>query len=566
MVAQFGGQRGRASQRFAEYFRELRAAFLERDDVLTQIALALLSREHVLLLGPPGTAKSQLARAVLGRILDATTGEPSLFARQFTENTVLTDLVGPIDFKTLMETGRSQHFTDEGVIGSVHAFLDEVFDGRDMLLRSTLNLLGERELKQGKQTVHGRIECSLMTSNRYLTEVLDESRESLLAFVDRIAFVGFVPKGFSSDAPMKQVMRQSLSGGSAPLHAYLTIQDLDELQSVVDGLRVAPEACDRLVNFLSTFEAEMAAAVRAIPDFSPSRYLSIRTRVRVGKLLKAIVLYRKIVESPERKLEVMPDDLEYLRLALLQSGPPPELLERLSNEQDAREARQLKIIKTEREVFQRCLAQLDRKPFRTPVASGLSLEPSSWPRASLEQLLELLERATDAGEADTAALSQAVLSRVIDRGLTVSSGGVAALAEHAQLVERAERARGPVDPLVRFLRARGVALLEGAIERELLGLEALSESRSGRGVLETIERLGSVLDKLQGYVDEAERARQSVPQLSFERLRQLVHAAASAMASRLREAFVIEGRIYGDRPWEPQSESGQRLRAALDAS
>ena len=87
---------------------------------------------------------------MLGRITDATTGEPSLFARQFTENTVLTDLVGPIDFETLMETGRSQHFTDEGVIGSVHAFLDEVFDGRDMLLGSTLNLLGERELKQGK--------------------------------------------------------------------------------------------------------------------------------------------------------------------------------------------------------------------------------------------------------------------------------------------------------------------------------------------------------------------------------------------------------------------------------
>lgn len=559
------GRFGRSAQRFAAYFQELRGAFLEREDVLSQIALALLSREHVLLVGPPGTAKSQLARAVLGRILDATTGEPSLFARQFTENTVLTDLVGPIDFKTLMETGRSQHFTDEGVIGSVHAFLDEVFDGRDMLLRSTLNLLGERELKQGKTTVRGRIECSLMTSNRYLTEVLEESRESLLAFVDRIAFVGFVPKGFSSPAPMRQVMRQSLSGGAAPLHAYLTIQDLDALQEVVDRLRIPAEVSDRLVAFLDAFEAEMAAAVRAMPDFTPSRYLSIRTRVRCGKLLKAIVVYRKLVEQPERSLEVQPDDFEYLRFALLQSGPPNELLARFASEQDPREARQLKIIKNERDVFQRCLTGLDRQPFHTGTAPEVSLEPSTLATASLEELLDLLDRATDAGVMDVGALSQRIEARIIERGLHVSVDGAAAWAEHARLLERVEQSRGPVDPLLRFLRARGVTLLESAVERELLGIEALGEVRAARGARETVEALNPVVDRLQAFVDEAERAKQSTPQLSFDRLRQLTHTAASAMVNRLREAFLVEARAYGNPPWDANSSPALRLRGALEA-
>jgi hypothetical protein len=74
-----------------------------------------------------------------------------------------------------------------------------------------------------------------MTSNRYLTEVLAESRETLLAFVDRIAFVGFVPKGFSNPKPIQQVMRQNVAVRPAALRAYLSIQDLEGGQ---DGCRV----------------------------------------------------------------------------------------------------------------------------------------------------------------------------------------------------------------------------------------------------------------------------------------------------------------------------------------
>src|SRR3954462_13211105 len=109
-----------ASERFRGFFNELGRTFVERDDLLTQVALALLSREHVLMTGPPGTAKSGIAAAVLGQIVDERTGKPGVFARQLTASAVQTDLVGPIDFKTLMQTGRTEHFTDEGMLGAVH--------------------------------------------------------------------------------------------------------------------------------------------------------------------------------------------------------------------------------------------------------------------------------------------------------------------------------------------------------------------------------------------------------------------------------------------------------------
>ena len=156
-----------AANRFRAFFHELGETFIERDDLLKQIALSLLSREHLLMTGPPGTAKSKLAQSVLGRIVCEQSHQPSVFARQFTESTVQTDLIGPIDFKTLLETGRTEHFTDEGMLGAVHAFLDEVLDGRDMLLRSTLNLMLERELKQGTKISRGAVRrtCQIPTSS-----------------------------------------------------------------------------------------------------------------------------------------------------------------------------------------------------------------------------------------------------------------------------------------------------------------------------------------------------------------------------------------------------------------
>ncbi len=462
-----------AALRFRAFFEELGTAFFEREDVLQQIALSLLCREHTLITGPPGTAKSALASAVFGRIVCEETGEPSMYARQITESTVQTDLIGPIDFKNLMETGRTTHFTDEGMLGAVHAFLDEVFDGRDMLLRSALNVLQERELKQGTQITRGRIECALMTTNRYIADVIGSARETLLAFVDRVAFIAFVPRGFARASNMNRVLERHVARASKTrLDALLTIQDLDALQALVDEVTVSLPICDAIGSLIATLHGDLNQAARSDPDFVPTRYLSTRTAVRSGKVLRAQAVYDRIFGDPERELQVLPRDLEHLRLHLLLGGPRLDEVDALlAHESDPNERRQLEIVRTEREIFDRCLARLKKvvvPPLRVerradaPARGEKAGARGGAPSRPSDPLAEL---AVKAASEEPAALVAAV------RELTpiASANG-----------EHAERARA--------LLERAVA----ALDRVALRASLAAAAEPGDDLVEAAERLAEL--------------------------------------------------------------------------
>lgn len=501
-----------ALRRFRAFFDELAETFVERENLLVQFALALLSRQHVLMTGPPGTAKSAMASLVLGRIIDESTGSPSLFARQFTENTVQTDLVGPINFKTLMESGRTEHFTDEGMLGSVHAFLDEVFDGRDMLLRSTLNLLHEREIKQGGVIAKGRIECAFMTSNRYIAEVLDTARETLLAFIDRISFISFVPRGFANPQNLGTVVRRHGGGfGQHTPTAYLSVQDLDVLQAAVDLTYVPEPICDGVAQLIQMLDTELAEAQRYDPKFQPTRYLSTRTAVQATHVLRAVVVYDKIFGRTDRELQVEHADIEWLRFFLLLNGVErTSITARIERETDPRERRQLDIMATEAEIFDRCFSKLPR--VKAPIAPrrleltqletvARQARRSGNPDA-LEQAVRTLLDATESGATDANDAANLLVDTVgtlsrqaLQGGLSPTLGGDDALRElSTQLTEIAdtlERSVGQGRLLAQWLRSRLLHLVDEALR---LSVSPTSATVAALTSTPTADSLSSQID------------------------------------------------------------------------
>ena len=164
---------GMDTQLLRDTLEDLDRNLLERDVPVRLLLLAALAGEHVLLVGPPGTAKSELARRLHGAFVDA-----PYFERLLTRFSVPEELFGPLSLKAL-EQDRYERLIDGFLPTAQVAFLDEVFKANSAILNALLTLLNEREFDNGA----GRIKVPLVTVVGATNDVPDD--ESLLAFHDR---------------------------------------------------------------------------------------------------------------------------------------------------------------------------------------------------------------------------------------------------------------------------------------------------------------------------------------------------------------------------------------------
>ncbi len=256
----------RLTHRLREVGRDLDQRYLDKSELVRMLLITLVAGEHMLIVGPPGTAKSALVRE-LARLIDA-----RYFEYLLTRFSEPNEIFGPVDIKAFREGSyvrRVEAMLPEAEI----VFLDEIFKSNSAILNSLLSILNERQFFTGSASIKVPL-CSLYGAtnevpnddalgaifDRFLVRTLSEN-------LDSFHFHGLVERGIRGE--IAEI--STLGGGSIPTKPLVALSDVRKLQA-------------RLGQFLQ-FPEEFLARYKGFIFQIRSEGVSISDR-RVVKLLK----------------------------------------------------------------------------------------------------------------------------------------------------------------------------------------------------------------------------------------------------------------------------------------
>ncbi|GBD38501.1 ATPase RavA [bacterium HR37] len=225
---------------------EMDKLVIGHEEVKTALLLGVISREHIYIEGPPGTAKTMLAETI------AKAAQLKFFFYQLHRDTRLSELVGDLVIsKEIMDTGEiiKQRILRGGILTAEICLLDDISRAPGESLNVLLRILNERKFGEEPIPLLTAIATSNPTADEYYNEPLDPA--NLDRFVLQIKAQG-LSYGRKWDQAREVIRLYSQKPFEDNVPVRVSRKVLDEYYDKLSRVEIPSEVQEGLTNFVAT--------------------------------------------------------------------------------------------------------------------------------------------------------------------------------------------------------------------------------------------------------------------------------------------------------------------------
>ncbi|MEM6633861.1 MAG: AAA family ATPase [Bacteroidota bacterium] len=210
----------------------LSQALYEREEPIKLAFLAAVAGESIFLLGPPGVAKSLIARKLKHAFRDA-----QAFEYLMSKFSTPDEIFGPVSIKKLKEEDTYERKTERYLPGAQIVFLDEIWKAGPAIQNALLTILNEKIYRNGEEDIEVDLNALIMASNE-----LPPDREGLQPLWDRL-LVRYPMEGVRENRNFLRMITdtQDVYADQVPEAVKVSPRELADWSEQIDAIELPEE-------------------------------------------------------------------------------------------------------------------------------------------------------------------------------------------------------------------------------------------------------------------------------------------------------------------------------------
>ena len=241
-----------ALNKLANIESELNNEFVERHELIKIMILSIVTNSNLLMLGPPGTAKSKISMALCNRIDNS-----NFFQWLLNKSSDPAELLGTYSIKG-MENDQFKRVTDGKLPEANIAFIDEVYKCNSPTLNALLSIMNEHIFYNDVKVVPVPLISMFAASNE------PPEDESLLAMHDRFLFrinVEYVHDAANKKRMFNNFIYERAGVNNNIAHTTITKEELLQLQESSKKIPVPKNIINKFITLMNDLNKNSTISV-----------------------------------------------------------------------------------------------------------------------------------------------------------------------------------------------------------------------------------------------------------------------------------------------------------------